>query len=139
MTYNFDARGNLVPYEIIRIDSLDAFEHAFVTSFPLSATRFAIYTGMLEYIGAMGDVLKQVMYKGTWRLWINGSFTTSKLNPNDIDILNLLDDDTTLRQHKALFEPLFGQNAFLRYQTDAYFLLNNETAQSKELVNYWTN
>lgn len=47
MTYDFDARGNLAPYERIRIDSLDEFEQAFVTSFPLSSTRLSIYTGML--------------------------------------------------------------------------------------------
>ena len=139
MTYNFDVRGNLQPYQIIPIDLLSEFEHTFVTSFPLSGTRLAIYTGLLEYVEALGDALKQVSYTGSWRLWINGSFTTNKLNPNDIDVLSLLDDEPSLRQQKALFEPLFAENAFLTYRTDAYFLLYNGTIQSQELVTYWTN
>ena len=138
MNYSFDARGNLRPYEVIRIESLSEFEQTFVTAFPLSAARFSIYTGLLEYIQALGDVLMQVGYKGSWRLWINGSFTTNKLNPNDVDVLSLLDDEAVLHQHKNWFEPLFGQNAFQTYQTDAYFLLNTNTAQAQELASYWT-
>ncbi|WP_420150066.1 DUF6932 family protein [Spirosoma sp.] len=137
MTYYFDNRGNLFPYELIRIDSLDEFEQMFVTSFPLSSTRVAIYTGMLEYIESLGDTLNQVAYSGNWTLWINGSFTSNKLNPNDIDVLSLLDDDSSLRENKDLFEPLFAQNAFQTYRTDAYFLLHNSTAESGELVTYW--
>ena len=138
MNYNFDARGNLYPYEIIRIESLGEFEQTFVMAFPLSATRFSIYTGLLEYIQALGDVLMQVGYTGSWKLWINGSFTTNKLSPNDVDVLSLLDDDAVLRQQKNRFEPLFGQNAFQTYKTDAYFLLNTGTTQSQELIAYWT-
>ncbi|QDK79236.1 hypothetical protein EXU85_11715 [Spirosoma sp. KCTC 42546] len=129
MTYNFDVRGNLSPYELIRIDSLEEFEQIFVTPFPLSGTRLSIYTGLLEYIEALGDTLNQVTYTGSWQLWIDGSFTTNKLNPNDVDILSLLDDEASIRQNKDLFEPLFAQNAFQTYQTDSYFLLNNDTAQ----------
>lgn len=51
-------------------------------------------------------------------------------------MLSLLDDESVLRQYKNRFEPLFGQNAFQTYQTDAYFLLNTNTAQ--ELASYWT-
>lgn len=57
MSYSFDARGNLRPYEVIRIESLSEFEQTFVTAFPLSAARSSIYTGLLEYIQALGDVL----------------------------------------------------------------------------------
>ncbi|GAB4017737.1 DUF6932 family protein [Spirosoma koreense] len=139
MTFTFDNRGNLTPYELIHIDSLDEFEQVFVTSFPLSSTRLSIYVGMLEYIEALGDGLNQLAYKSNWRLWIDGSFTTNKLNPNDVDILSLLTDESSIRENKSLFEPLFGQNAFLTYRCDAYFLLHNTTVQSEDLVTYWKN
>lgn len=138
MKYHFDSRGNLFPYDIIRIESLSEFEQAFVTAFPLSATRFSIYIGLLEYLQALGDVLAETTYAGTWKLWINGSFTTNKLNPNDVDVLSLLDDEAALHRHKEQFEPLFGQNAFRTYQTDAYFLLDDGTEQAQELATYWT-
>ena len=137
MNYSFDAHGNLHPYELIRIESLNEFEQTFVTPFPLSATRFFIYTGLLEYIQALGDVLTQVTYPGSWKLWINGSFTTNKLNPNDVDVLSLLDNEAVLHQYKNLVEPLFGQNSFRKYKTDAYFLLNDGTNQAQELLSYW--
>ncbi len=139
MKYHFDNRGNLFPYDIIRIESLSEFEQTFVTVFPLSATRFPIYSGLLEYIQTLGDVLAETAYMGTWRLWVNGSFTTNKLNPNDVDVLSLLDDEAALHQHKDRFEPLFGQNAFRVYQTDAYFVLDDGTEQARELTAYWTN
>lgn len=133
----FDTNGNLVPYTFIFIDDLLDFETAFVSGFEQSTTRRSIFTGLLEYLGDMGVLLADLGYKGTWRVWLNGSFTTGKLNPNDIDLLNIFDSDTLFERFKNQFEPMFADNAEARYGVDAYFLLNDNSVKSTELASYW--
>ena len=135
--YWFDANGNLAPYTLIAIDDLLDFETTFVSTFKQSNTRQLIFTGLLEYLGDMGVLLVDLGYKGTWEVWLNGSFTTEKLNPNDVDLLNVFDNDTLFEQNKNVFEPMFADNAEARYGVDAYFLLNDNSAKSIELANYW--
>ena len=137
--YWFDANGNLAPYTFIFIDDLVDFEVAFVSRFEQSITRQLIFTGMLEYLGDMGVLLTGLGYKGTWRVWLNGSFTTEKLNPKDVDLLNIFDSDTLFEKFKSQFEPMFADSAEARYGVDAYFLLNDSSARSTELAGYWKN
>ena len=91
----------------------------------------------MEYLGDMGVLLIEAGYKGTWKIWLNGSFTTKKLNPNDVDLLNVFDSDALFEQHKSRFELMFADNAEARYGVDAYFLLNDNSVKSTELANYW--
>jgi hypothetical protein len=135
--YWFDKYGNLAPYTFILIDDLLDFEKIFVSDFGQSNTRQRIFTGLLEYLGDLGILLTDLGYKGTWMVWLNGSFTTEKLNPNDVDLLNVFDSGALFEQHKSRFEPMFADNAEARYGVDAYFLLTNNSAKSIELENYW--
>lgn len=135
--YWFDTYGNLTPYTLISIDDLVDFEKRFVTDFIHSTTRQGIFTGLLEYLGDMGILLMDLGYKGTWNVWLDGSFTTKKLNPNDVDLLSVFDKDGLFEQYKHLFEPMFANNAETRYGVDAYFLLNDNSRKSTELTNYW--
>jgi hypothetical protein len=137
--YQFDDRGNLSPYALIPINDLSEFEGFFVNNFPISSTRNAIYSGLLLYLNDFGDTLRQLNYTGQWRIWLNGSFTTNKLSPVDIDVVNILTDDAILRDNKLRFKPFFAHNARKTYGVDAYFLLENTTNQAKELLTYWQN
>jgi hypothetical protein len=139
MTFSLDSRGNLTPYTRISVESLAEFEQAFVADFPASAIRQGIYEGLLAYLNGLGDVLQHVGYQGHWTLWIDGSFTTDKLDPNDIDVLNLFDDEAVFHQNKAFFAPFFAANAFRTYRTDAYFLLDDQSAEAIALQDYWLN
>ena len=135
--YWFDTYGNLAPYTFIPIDDLVDFEKIFVSNFDQSTTRQLIFTGLLEYLGDMGILLTELGYKGTWNVWLNGSFTTEKLNPNDVDLLNVFDNDALFEQYKSRFESMFADNAEARYGVDAYFLLTDDSSKSTELTNYW--
>lgn len=135
--YWFDRYGNLAPYTLILIDDLFDFEKLFVSNFDQSTTRQPIFTGLLEYLGDMGVLLTELEYKGTWKVWLNGSFTTKKLNPNDVDLLNVFDNDALFEQYKSRFESMFANNAEVRYGVDAYFLLTDNSAKSADLANYW--
>ncbi|MBX9893761.1 MAG: hypothetical protein K2Y09_01080 [Nitrosomonas sp.] len=53
----------------------------FLKKFPTSTTRASLISGLQRYI----TLLKS--YGVQFELWIDGSFTTDKVNPNDIDLV----------------------------------------------------
>lgn len=95
---DFDNYGHLVPYDIIDTD-LAAFERIFVTDFTHSSTRSGIFEAYLNYLSD----LKQIIGGGFYQ-WIDGSFTTLKRNPNDIDLVTFVDFGTYQRYEKQLEE-----------------------------------
>lgn len=56
----------------------------FVTGYPDSKTRKLIYDDFLKFIKAVSN--KYHVHE----VWIDGSFTTAKVNPNDIDLVIFL-------------------------------------------------
>lgn len=85
MTIAFDEFGYLMPYEVIETD-FKTFEEVFVKGFPNSATRSMIFEKYMTYL----DQLKQIAGGGFYQ-WIDGSFTTQKPNPRDIDVVTFID------------------------------------------------
>ncbi|WP_298348094.1 DUF6932 family protein [Runella sp.] len=81
----FDQYGYLTPYEVIETD-IETFEEVFVKGFPSSSTRSAIFREYLTYL----DQLRQII-DGAFYQWIDGSFTTQKPNPRDIDVVTFVD------------------------------------------------
>lgn len=81
---NFDTFGNLLPYEIIHIDST-RFETIFVDNFSISTSRRSIFNNYLAFTEVLKNNLQTPFYQ-----WIDGSFVTSKQNPNDIDIVTFI-------------------------------------------------
>ena len=80
----FDSQGNLFPYKVIEID-LEEFEKLFITNFPNSESRNRLFQNYLAYIQKIKNEIDSTFYQ-----WIDGSFVTSKLNPNDIDLVTFL-------------------------------------------------
>ena len=73
---NFDSFGNLTPYEIIPF-TLEHFQKTFL----FSAKRVAIYRGYERYCNDLLSLVPSMTH------WVNGSFTTAKQEPNDIDLV----------------------------------------------------
>ncbi|GAB2589479.1 DUF6932 family protein [Spirosoma areae] len=82
----FDERGLLTPANMVSLTAV-GFEELFVNAFPDSATRRPIFASYRQFTEQFSD---QVC--STFTHWIDGSFVTNKLNPNDIDIVVLVDD-----------------------------------------------
>jgi hypothetical protein len=80
----FDELGHLFPYKVIEID-LETFEEFFVTGFDKSVTRQKLFQNYLSYVNNFKKQIGDNFYQ-----WIDGSFVTTKLNPNDIDIVTFL-------------------------------------------------
>ena len=81
----FDKNGYIVPYETHQT-TLDEFQQVFVDAFPESETRQRLFD---NYLGWIFDFQRDIFPYFTQ--WINGSFVTQKLNPNDIDFVTFLE------------------------------------------------
>ena len=81
----FDANGYLKPYGPIPAD-LTILEEVFVKAFPQSAARQPIFEQYQKY----NQQLRELAPDGFMQ-WIDGSFVTQKINPNDIDLVTFVD------------------------------------------------
>ncbi|GAB2630425.1 hypothetical protein GCM10027035_26290 [Emticicia sediminis] len=77
----FDEKGNLTPHSNIEI-SYEEFVKNFIKSFPLDSTRHQILTNFEHFL----KEFRSKIYPH-FNIWINGSFVTQKVSPNDIDCL----------------------------------------------------
>ncbi|EGQ4428973.1 hypothetical protein EGV58_10190, partial [Staphylococcus pseudintermedius] len=82
---HFDSHGNLVG-GIIQ-SNINVLKDELVDTFDTSNTRERNFKSLLELI----ELLKvNNLSNGIASLWIDGSFCTKKINPNDIDLVILL-------------------------------------------------
>ena len=113
----FDELGYLFPYKIIEID-LHTFEKQFVSNFEKSETRQKLFQNYISYITSFKNHIGENFYQ-----WIDGSFVTTKLNPNDIDIVTFINDkDYENNQSKLIdFQGIKLKN---EQKLDCYFVKN---------------
>ena len=117
MKINFDIRGNLKPYERIKMN-LEDFKENFVTSFGEDSTRHLIFETYEKFIQNFNEKIS-----GDFRHWINGSFVSNKKNPKDIDFVNLVDYQI-VETKEVLIKREFIKNAISKNQLlDAYLLI----------------
>ena len=110
---------------------LDDIGNHFLESFPDSTTRSDLIHGFREYVGHLSSFGVPI------EVWIDGSFTTDKLNPNDIDLvvfspaanLNALSEDKQLSFRALLDQPSIKR----RFGCDVYF----SPTENKEMRSYW--
>ena len=114
---NFDKFGNPQPPGIKEIP-LDEFKTVFVNGFPNSKTRSPIFAGFERY---NQDFKNQIYDK--FVQWLNGSFTTSKENPNDIDLVNLVKVSDELIAKQGLLKLFLTTGGSKeKYLVDGYFV-----------------
>lgn len=94
--FNFDIKGNITPYELHPI-SVEDLDNEFVVPFADSVTRAKIVEGHNNYIIELFQILENNFFQ-----WLDGSFVTQKLNPNDIDIINFV-HFTDATNEKAIY------------------------------------
>lgn len=111
----FDDYGNLFPYKLIETD-LETFERIFVTNFKNSDRRKMLFQNYLSYIHNFKNQVSENFYQ-----WIDGSFVTSKLNPNDIDIVTFLSADNYEKNSSKLVD-FKGDRIRKEQELDCYFV-----------------
>ena len=77
----FDENGYLKPYKIHEIE-IDIFEKVFVWN----DDRIKLFDEYLNYI-----IFLKEFELGSFFQWIDGSFVSKKVKPNDIDIVTFID------------------------------------------------
>jgi hypothetical protein len=112
------------------------FEEILVESFPIHSTRYSIFEGYKRYLTRLKAVIHSDFYQ-----WIDGSFVTDKLNPNDIDIVTFINHDVFLRKEQAL-SGLIAPESKLLYKVDAalvpVFPINHKLHYATEWdINFW--
>jgi len=117
MKPSFDIRGNLKPYERIKLDVQD-FKSTFVDSFEEDSIRHDLFERYLDYIENFRDKVT-----GNFTQWINGSFVTNKKNPNDIDFVSLVDFSVAKEREDIIRREFIRNDALKRYGLDAYLLI----------------
>ena len=81
---HFDAEGYPCP-PLLAVSDFAAFAQDHVAAHPKSMTRSVIFSGYERYVRDFRAVLGV-----GFKQWVNGSFTTAKINPKDIDIINFV-------------------------------------------------
>ncbi len=116
MPLTFDTNGFLSPYSAIVTD-LETFRQTFVDDFRDSTTRKAIFENYQNYL----DTFKTVICETGFYQWIDGSFVTQKINPNDLDIVTFVDTEVFTQKIKEL-QALKGDALVKNQKLDCYFV-----------------
>jgi len=85
MELQFDKHGLIIPKEIIELSLVD-FEHIFVKERKEKVHRQAIFEEYVRHNEQIQKEIGPILFQ-----FVNGSFTTLKNKPNDIDVVSFID------------------------------------------------
>jgi hypothetical protein len=126
----FNSEGFLEPglHSYTYID----FKEQFLESFTTSYTRGKIFPKMFLWLSEINKILEPA------EIWCDGSYTTLKNDPNDIDIVIFFDKIKLDENKYKSFEKL--RSISKSYLCDAYLgIINNINATGQDINNrnYW--
>lgn len=132
----FDNHGHITPYQIIEI-SLKEFEFFFVSSREEKNHRNKLFSAYLEYLAAIEKIVGPNFFQ-----LINGSFTTLKLKPNDLDFVTFVDYQILSNCENAI--NLLSESGKEKYDLDGFFAPHSLPGHpyfinSQLLFEYWKN
>lgn len=132
----FDDNGYLVPYGAITSNL-----NEIVQEFCSTEQRVALYETFVGFIAELQKLL------GTgFEVWVNGSFTSKKIIPKDIDLLVFVDNEV-LKLHDKTLAKYVSLEYHQTMKLDCYFLAvyplehkfyNNAMIDRKEWLFNWT-
>lgn len=129
---NFNTFGNL-DGGIVPVQSINDIENFFVNAFPNSKTRKRNFDGFLNLLNMFKkNNLDQYISK----YWIDGSFTSQKLDPNDIDLIVFLNGEKeSIEIVNKIMSGEFQQQLRelgLEFYCDSYYILDIDTIPEEE-------
>src|SRR5690554_2392311 len=136
--FSFDKHGNIVPYELHPV-TIAELEEEFVQPFTKSSTRKNIVEGHSNYVIEIFQILEHNFFQ-----WLDGSFVTQKLDPNDIDVINFVhysDYTNNITGNLRKFLTHFGDPRS-EYKVDGYIVPvyppnDPRFALTIDKYNYW--
>ncbi|GAB4005118.1 hypothetical protein GCM10028808_04190 [Spirosoma migulaei] len=111
----FDERGNLKPYQVIEM-TMVKFEEVFSNGFPGPLTR-------QELLKSFRTLCKSIhqQVNNEFTIWVDGSFATQKLDPNDIDCVFFI-GSTDYQIHEKALRQLVNREYCRERGLDCYFV-----------------
>lgn len=109
---------------------LEEIEKIFVTDFLESQTRKEIYKGFLVWLKSLLNTCVPD------EIWIDGSFATTKINPNDIDLICFINFNDFLEK-KLEIQQL--RQIGLENKCDTYIGISPKSVVDEKLKNEFTN
>lgn len=119
----FDSKGFLTPDKNLPSNFAE-FEHEFVSKFGKQAKRQVLFEDFKRYFRDLFDAMKidEIL------VWVDGSFTTRKESPNDIDFVTFIDSELVEKFTDIINRKFTSPEAKQLYQMDAFLLRQyNET------------
>jgi len=112
--------------------SIGQLEKIFVAPFNESVQRKSLFERFMVFLSIFNNV------GITCEIWIDGSFTTDKHDPSDIDVIFFFDPvevNGLAQQKKGILSELFGNrtDTKYRYKCDVYFVPNDRVQDRS----YW--
>lgn len=105
----FNNQGYITPADSVETD-FENFEKTFV----FNEQRQIIFQEYLVFLGEL-----KTLNIGSFYQWINGSFTTLKTNPNDIDVVTFI----PYKEYQEIETELWNlKQTFRNRAVDAYFI-----------------
>ncbi len=92
----FDNRGYITPYNVVETDLIE-----FEQTFNFNEHRINLFKEYQLFLESIQKLNIQTFYQ-----WLNGSFTTMKPNPNDIDIVTFVPFQD-FEKNELFFEKLY--------------------------------
>jgi hypothetical protein len=114
--FQFNTKGHLIPYSNIPFTS-NEFYNTFVKEIA-SERREKLYHHYVEFTNQILFLLQV----DTLKQWINGSFTTKVLNPNDIDFVTFI-DEAIFKLHSDKLRRFIRNPHWIDLGMDAYFVI----------------
>ncbi|MEX2437986.1 MAG: hypothetical protein WD449_01900 [Candidatus Babeliales bacterium] len=135
----FNRYGNPQPDGLVKFEYKD-LKLTFVDGMSESETRKDIFENYERYL----HDFKKVVSK-EFKQWVNGSFTTIKVNPNDIDLVNIIEysEELNNRQNVILkFHSHGGSKE--KYLVDGYLVQvysddDPRYLHTQRMLDYWLN
>lgn len=115
MMQKFMDDGNLNPG--IHAYTFSEFEKQFIHQFSTSETRQIIYQRFCDWFQQLKEILVPRY------VWLDGSFVTKKINPNDLDIVVFYRPEDINSKSLSVQLDEFIHNLSREYHCDAYFCL----------------
>ena len=126
-TLKFDDNGFLIPYNAIATD-LNAVRRVFTDGFPTSVSRRPIFERYEELNAQLIQLIP-----GGFAQWVDGSFISRKMNPNDIDVLTFV-DTAIYQRHEQTFRELRNEFAIGARRVDANVIQVYPSSHSKRFL-----
>jgi hypothetical protein len=124
---NFDKLGHIYPYQIIETN-LEIVQ----TTFAINTHRQRLFEDYLSFV----EDLKRLQI-GSFFLWIDGSFTTQKTYPKDIDLIIFLNIDVFKFKRSRLENLVWQYSKIDGYFAELYPQNHPHSALNDWKKNHW--